>query len=87
LHAVLTRIRYSPLRVNCLVRIVLHLSVSSAVNDLVSRLLAICRLGGTVASGVVFVVVVGGGDCNRSQVRTSKYTCLIFGLSIGLDPG
>ena len=42
----------------------------------------------TVASGVV-VVVVGGGVCNRCQMRTSKYTmsCLIFGVSIGLDPG
>ena len=38
-----------------------------------------------MASGVVgvgvFVVVVG--VCNRSQMRTS--TCLIFGVSIGLD--
>ena len=34
----------------------------------------------TVASGVVVVVVVGvgGGVCNRSQMRTSKCTCLIF---------
>jgi len=35
------------------------------------------------ASGVVVVV----GVCNRSQRRTSKCTCLIFGVSIGLDPG
>jgi len=49
-------------------------------------LLAICRPGGcTVASGVVVVVVVG--VCNRSQMRTSKCTCLVFGVSIGLDPG
>jgi len=48
---------------------------------------AICRPSGcTVASGVVSVVVVGG-VCNRSQMRTSKCTCLIFGVSIGLDPG
>jgi len=36
-----------------------------------------------VASGVVVVVV---GVCNRSQMRTSKFTCLIFGVSIGFDP-
>jgi len=48
----------------------------------------------TVASGVVdvdvvVVVVVGGGGgvCNRSQMTTSKCTCLIFGVSIDLDPG
>ena len=40
--------------------------------------------GCTVASGVVVVVV---GVCNRSQMRTGKCTCLIFGVSIGLDPG
>jgi len=46
-------------------------------------LLAICRPSGcTVVSGVVVVV----GVCNRSQI-TSKFTCLIFGVSIGLDPG
>jgi len=46
--------------------------------------LALCRPSGcTVASGVVAV----GGVCNRSQMRTSKCTCLIFGVSIGLDPG
>jgi len=50
-----------------------------------SILLPICRPSGcTVVSGVVVVVV---GDCNRSQMRTSKCTCLIFGVSIGLDPG
>jgi len=37
-----------------------------------------------LASSVVGVVVVG--VCNRSQMRTSKCTCLIFGVSIGLDP-
>jgi len=42
--------------------------------------------GCTVASGVVGVVVVVG-VCNRCQMRTSKCTCLIFGVSIGLDPG
>jgi len=42
----------------------------------------------TVASGVVGVVVVVVIDvCNCSQMRTSKCTCLIFGMSIGLDPG
>jgi len=42
--------------------------------------LAICRPSGcNVASGVVVV-----GVCNSSQMRTSKYTCLIFGVSIGL---
>jgi len=44
-----------------------------------------CRRSGcTVVSGVVVVVVV---VCNRSQMRTSKCTCLIFVVSIGLDPG
>jgi len=33
--------------------------------------------------GVVVVVVVG--VCNRSQMRTTKCTCLIFVVSIGLD--
>ena len=51
-----------------------------------SVILAICRPSGcTVASGHVGVVVVG--VCNRSQMRTSKCTCLIFGVSIGLDRG
>jgi len=46
-------------------------------------ILAICRPSGcTVVSGVVVV-----GVCNRTQMRTSKCTCLIFGVSIGLDPG
>jgi len=40
----------------------------------------------TVASGVVGVRIVVG-VCNRSQMRTSKCTCLIFGVSIGLDAG
>jgi len=38
--------------------------------------------GCTVASSVAGIVVV----CNCSQMRTSKCTCLIFGVSIGLDP-
>ena len=43
--------------------------------------LAICHPSGcTVVSGVVV------GVCNHSQMRTSKCTCLIFGVSIGLDP-
>jgi len=47
------------------------------------RQLAICRPSGcTVASGVVVV-----GVCNRSQMRTGKCTCLIFGVSVGLDHG
>jgi len=51
-------------------------------------LLAICRPSGcTVASGVVGVVVVIVGVCNRFQMRISKCTCLIFGVSVGLDPG
>jgi len=45
-------------------------------------LLAMCRPSGcTVASGVDGVVVVIG-VCNRSQMRTSKCTCLIFGVNI-----
>jgi len=35
--------------------------------------------------GVVVVVVVG--VCNRSQMKTSKCTCLMFGVRVGLDPG
>jgi len=47
----------------------------------------ICRPSGcTVVSGVVVVVVVVG-VCNCSQMRTSKCTWSIFGVSIGLDPG
>ena len=38
----------------------------------------------SVASGIVVVVV---GVYNRSQMKTSKCRCLIFGVSIGLDPG
>ena len=48
---------------------------------------AICRPSGcTVASGVVVVgvVVVVVGICNRSQMRTSKCSCLIFAVSIGV---
>jgi len=45
-------------------------------------LLAICHPSGcTVASGVVGVVVVVG-VCNRSQMRTTKYTFLIFNFCI-----
>ena len=40
---------------------------------------------GTVTSGVVGVVVVVVGVCNRSQMRTSKCTYLSFDVSIGLD--
>ena len=36
---------------------------------------------------VVVVVVIVVGVCNHCQMRTSKCTCLIFGVSIGLDPG
>jgi len=49
--------------------------------------LAICRPSDcTVVFGIVVIVVVVG-VCNRSQMRTSICTCLIFGVSIGLDPG
>ena len=48
------------------------------------QLLATCGPSGcTVVSSVVVVVVV----CNRSQMRNSECTCLIFGVSIGLDLG
>jgi len=44
--------------------------------------------GCTLASGVVDVIVVVVGVCsNGSQTRTCKCTCLIFGVSIGLDLG
>jgi len=32
---------------------------------------------------MVGVVVVG--ICNHSQMRTTKCTCVIFGVSVGLD--
>jgi len=54
--------------------------------DALDILLAICRPSGcTVASGVVGVIVdvVVDDVCNRSQMRTSKCTCLIFGMSLG----
>jgi len=60
-------------------------------NECQLTLLAICHHSCcTVASGVVgvvVVVVVVVGDCNRSEMRASKCACLIFGVSIGLDPG
>ena len=66
-------------------------SMSEVVDDngaISTYLLAICRHNGcTVASGVVVVSVVFFGDCNRSQMRTGKCACLIFGVSIGFDPG
>ena len=50
----------------------------------IDSLLAICCSSGcSVASGIIVI----GGVCNCSQMRTSKCTCLIFGVSIGLDPG
>jgi len=53
-----------------------------AVSGFLSFFLVIYRPSDcTVASGVVVVVIV----CNCSQMRTSKFTCLIFGVNIGLD--
>jgi len=54
--------------------------------------LAICLPSGSTVTSVVVVVVVVVviivvSICNRSQMRTSKCTCLICGVSIGLDPG
>ena len=34
---------------------------------------------------IVIIVIIVGGICNHSQMRTSKCTCLFFGVSIGLD--
>ena len=52
-----------------------------SVTALCCGLLTICHPSGcTVVSGVVGVVVVV--VCNHSQKRTSKRTCLIFGVSI-----
>jgi len=54
--------------------------MKSNVITILYLLLAICHPSGcTVVSGIVVVV----GICNLSQMRTSKCTCLIFGL----DPG
>jgi len=60
--------------------------VGTTSTGIVYLLLAICRPSGcTAVSGVV--IVVGGGVCNWSQMRTSKCTCLIFDVIISLDPG
>jgi len=47
-----------------------------------------CPSDRIVASGVVgvVVVVVVVGACNCSQMRTSKFTCIIFGVSVGRAP-
>ena len=51
-------------------------------------LLVICRPSGcTVVSGIVVVIIIVVGVCNRCQMKTTKWTCLIFGVSIDLDPG
>ena len=64
----------------------LKLGLLFALNSCGNSWLAICHPSGcTVASGIV--IVVSGSICNCSQMRTSKRTCLIFGVSIGLDPG
>jgi len=63
--------------------------LSSSNHHFLWLLVICCPIDRTVASGVVgFVVVVGIvvviiGICNRSQMRTSKCTCLIFGVRIG----
>jgi len=68
------------------INVVVSYWLSTATVLLVSVLaqspsLAICSPSGcTVASSIV-------GICNRSQMRNSKCTGLIFGVSIGLDPG
>jgi len=36
---------------------------------------------------VVLWRLASSAASNRSQMRTSECTCLIFGVSIGLDPG
>jgi len=54
--------------------IFLHTLSLSFIGDMLSN-------GCTVVSGIV--VVVGVWNC--SQMRTSKCTCLIFGVTIGLD--
>ena len=81
------RVISAVLRDSCLLVIVIH-CVLSMINK--RRLLAICRPSDrTVASGVVgvvvvVVVIVVVGVCNRSQMRTSKCTYLIFGVSMNL---
>jgi len=61
----------------------MFLSVHLLTGVFFSLQLAICRPSGcTAVSGFVVVVV---GVCNRSQMRPSKCTCLIFGVSIGLE--
>ena len=60
----------------CVTHMVLPLSLFLAI---------CCPSGCTVVFGVVVVVV--GGVCNCSQMRTIKCTCLISGVSIDNDPG
>jgi len=60
-------------------------SESGSIDPLWRNFFAICRpsvVSGVVGVGIVVVVVIG--VCNRSQMRTSKCTCFIFGVSIGL---
>jgi len=52
----------------------------------VALVVVLCSLALSSSASVTSVVVVIG-VCNRSKMRTSKCTCLIFGVSIGLDPG
>jgi len=60
--------------------------VLTTSNAVAHKSLAICRPSGcTVASGIVGIIVVG--ICNCSLMRTSKCTCLVFGVSTNLDPG
>jgi len=62
--------------------------IALAVHLKLECFLAICRPSGcTVASRVVVIGIVVIGVCNHSQMRTTKCTCLIFGVRIGLDPG
>ena len=63
------------------IAILCHEGGNAALSKLLwDYLLAISHLSGcTVASSVVV------GVCNCCQMRTSKCTCLIFGVSIGLD--
>jgi len=67
--------------------VVFHVSAYIKTAWFIILLLSICRPSGCRPTSGVVVVVVGGGVCNRSQMRTSKCTRLIFGVSIGLEPG
>ena len=80
-------------------RMILNMILKYADGLYYPKLLAICRPSGctvgSVASGVVPLSALASSSLLSSSSsatvtalrRTSKCTCLIFGMSVGLDPG